>query len=344
MVHPAIFHMLNTYIVKAQDRRLALCQVCKNRVGMSTDFYQQDRRGRWRRGNTMTADRAPRRRSTIIIGAVIAALVLAGGVFAGFRLINGGTDAALSATQSYCTAITHQNYTGAYAQLAPALQAQISQPAYVAAMRALDNQRGNASSCHATTTKQSGSLIKIGATISRLKSGKENNTLTYAQTNSAWKLSQTPDVAVMPLTSVYAFCQQLQNAKFSQAYTALTQHFQQASGPLATFVNDSTSSVNITGAIDGCHLQQIDLSNAGQTATVHFGIDFAHFINLPSQIVTVQNGTSTWKIDQMQFTAAGVSLPFPLPLTTVQNAISILQQICSLAPTNQLCTIVDLLP
>jgi len=323
----------------------ALRHVCfKNRVDMSTDFYQQDRRGRWRRSSTMTADRAPRKRSTIIIGGVIGFLVLAIGIFAGFRIINAGTDAAFGATQNYCAQITHQNYSAAYAQLVPALQAQISQPAYVAAMQALDHQRGNATSCRATNTKQAGSLIHVGATINRMKTGKETNTLTFAQSNSSWKLSQAPDVAIMPLASVYAFCLQLQHAKFGDAYTMLTSHFQQASGPLTTFVNDSTSSVQITGAIDGCHLQQIGMSSDGHTATIHFGIDFAHFINLPSQIVTVQRDTSAWKIDQMQFTAAGVSLPFPLPLTTIQNAIGILKQICSLAPPNALCTVVNLLP
>jgi hypothetical protein len=292
----------------------------------------------------MTADRAPRKRSTMIIGAGIGCLVLAIGIFAGVRLINAGTDAAVSATQDYCTQITHQNYTAAYAHLTPALQGLISQPAYVAAMRALDHQRGNATSCRATNTNQSGSFIHVGATINRQKTGKETNTLTYAQSNGSWKLSQAPDVAIMPLASVYTFCQQLQHATFGDAYTMLTPHFQQASGPLATFVKDSTSSVQITGAIDGCHLQQIGMSGDGHTATIHFGIDFAHFVNLPSKIVTVQHDTSAWKIDQMQFTAAGVSLPFPLPLTTIQNAINILKQICSLAPPNAVCTVVNLLP
>ncbi len=305
---------------------------------MSSDFYQQDRRGRWRRTAAVQADAAERRkRLPLWIGAAVAVvLVVAGAAFVIVRA-NSGPQAIAS---RYCQAIMHQDYAGAYSLFASSFQGLVSAEAYAASMRALDSQRGVVTHCSVGTVGQASATDLL----SRAKGGTETARLQFANGSNSG-LTAAPDLAVMPLAATYQFCQSLASSDFGGAYNRLSANFQQSAGPSNVFQDDARASVQVTGAVKGCHLQDVYLSGNARSATVKFGIDFERFTNMPAQISAIGTDAATaWHVDSMNFTAAGVSLPFPLPLTKVRNVLNILKTICSLAPPNQVCTIIDAIP
>lgn len=324
----------------------------------SHDFYTQDSDGAWHRTTEMHADaptQAPysatapvaapppppvahaapqRRRLVLLIAAGVVALVviITATVMA---LANRPTPQGVAGT--YCQALTKQQYTNLYGMFTSAMQQQISSPAFVASMQALDHERGVVTQCSVGTVQNS----QVALTLHRQKGGTDIDTLSF-DANDA--LRAAPDVAVPPLAVTYTFCQSLESGDYGGAYGQISKGFQNYSGSSSTFQSDAQNSIKVTGAIKACHLQQVALSNGGYSATIGFGIDFARFINMPAQIVAVTDSSGAWHVDQMHFTAAGISLPFPLPLSKIQNVIDILKNICNLAPPNNLCTIIQALP
>ncbi len=230
-------------------------------------------------------------------------------------------------------------------QRLPLFSGQVSAAAYVASMHALDNQFGTVTQCAAGSVQQNGTTATLPVTLTRQHAGAQTSTLQLTQAGTAWAIAVAPDAGTLPLATVYQFCQHLQRADYGSAYQGLSAGFQQAAGSARAFQDDARASAQMTGAVTACHLQQVQVSNNGRSATIKFGIDFARFTNMPAQSNAIADPVSgVWHVDQMNFTAAGMSLPFPLPLTQVQNVINVLKTICNLAPPNQICTIVEAIP
>jgi hypothetical protein len=322
----------------------------------SPDFYTQDSDGSWHRSSEMHADTTsptpypasapvaapplpvaralPQRRLLLLIGAGLVAVVV---IITATMLALAHRTTPQGVAGTYCQSLTKQQYTSLYGMFTSALQQQISSPAFTASMRALDNQRGVVTQCSVGTVQNN----RVALTLHRQKGGTDIETLAF-DANDA--LQAAPDVAVPSLVATYNFCQSLENGDYTGAYHQISSGFQNYSGPPATFQSDAQASIQVTGAIKACHLQQVALNNGGHSATIGFGIDFARFTNMPAQVVAVTDSAGTWHVDQMHFTAAGISLPFPLPLSKVQNVINVLKTICNLTPPNNLCTIIQALP
>jgi hypothetical protein len=324
----------------------------------SQDFYTQDSDGTWHHTAEMhsgtttaqplysspapvaapppphVAQAASQRRRLLLIGSGIVAVVVIIAATA-FALAHRTTPQGVANT--YCQSLTKQNYTGLYGMFNAAMQQQISSPAFTASMRALDGERGVVTQCSVGTVQNNA----VALTLHRQKGGTDIDTLAF-DANDA--LRAAPDVAVPPLAVTYTFCQSLESGNYAGAYGQISSGFQSYSGPSATFQSDAQNSIKVTGAIKACHLQRVALGNGGRSATIGFGIDFARFTNMPAEIVAITDNSGAWHVDQMHFTAAGISLPFPLPLSKVQNVINILKTICNLTPPNNLCTIIEALP
>lgn len=319
-------------------------------MSTSTDYYTKDDQGQWRPTKTVNLEEQERKQKQQhrlrLIAAIALALVVVvgGGTFAIVSIVAGPANATLAAAKTYCADLKNQDYVGVYNLLGPALHTQESQAAFMASERAIDNQRGTVTSCQAKSAQSTDSGMTATISITRQHISATTTKLDYDQGTGSWKLSSLPDTAIAPLTTVYLFCNELQSTNFGKSFAYLSPHFQQASGGIQTFLSNAAGSVNITGAIKACHLQQTFFNKDNTSVVVKFGIDFDRFINLPSQVTLVQDVHTLWKVDSMQFTAAGQSLPFPLPLSTVQNILDILKSICSLAPPNAICDFINLFP
>jgi hypothetical protein len=311
---------------------------------MSTDFYTEGRDGSWQHTSDVHAARAQRRKRLpfLIAGGLAAVLVITASAL--FFVTRAGASPQAVAG-SYCQGLARQNYGATYNLFAASFHSQVPADAYAASMRALDNQFGPVTQCRTGSMQQNGTTATLAVTVTRRHAAAQSETLHLTQASNGWGLAAAPDAGTLPLVAVYQFCQRLQAGDYGGAYQVLSANFQQSAGPSGTFQDDARASVQITGAITGCRLQQVQLSNNGRSATITFGIDFARFVNMPAQINAIADPVSgVWRVDQMNFTAAGLSLPFPLPLTKVQNVINILKTICSLAPPNQVCTIIEAIP
>lgn len=310
---------------------------------MESDFSTNDGQGQWRHTTEVIEERtSPRQKLPIFIGAALAVILVATAALV-FFVAHNANNSPQAVANRYCTALLHQDYTSAYGMFTAQFRAQVPAAAYITSSQVIDMQRGNVTRCATANMRQRNTTATLQATMTRQKAGAEAETLPLAQDSGTWDLARAPDATLLPLATVYQFCQALQEPHFGSAYQWLSPQFVQSEGSPNTFLSDATSSVQLTGAVQGCHLQEVRLSGNAQQATIKFGIDFVRFTNMPAQISVVANGAG-WQVDQMNFTAAGFSLPFPLPIAKVENVIGILKTICALAPPNQVCTIIQLLP
>ncbi len=273
------------------------------------------------KGNIM--GRRDLRRIALIAGGVVVALALIGGIA---LAVQRATNAAspLDVAQAYCQAIKAQNYSKAYGNFAQNVQAQIPQAVYPAAAQAEDAARGNVTACSfgKTTTSQSGTSATLAATVTRAKTGAASYTWQFAQSGSAWKLSQAPDDALVPFATVLRYCNDIQTNQLDAAYQLLSSDEQQSVGQAATFKTDMQGTLQYAGAFGGCHLQAIAPAKDGASATIGLAMDFANFKNTPAQMVVLYPTTTTpAQIDSATVKVVGLDVPFPVPVSELQQLL-----------------------
>ena len=137
------------------------------------------------------------RRGLWITCGVIAAVVLVVCVGAGIFIaataggaIRNVAGAAIT-TASFCTAEETQQYTNAYNQLSPNMQARISLESFTQASQTHDQQDGKVTNCTTSSsggaTRINNSTATIGLEVTR-GSSTSTGTITLVDTSSGWKI------------------------------------------------------------------------------------------------------------------------------------------------------------
>ncbi len=268
-----------------------------------------------------------RGRMFAIIGAVIALILVSGGI--AYAFMRGGvfTQATASDTvKSYCTDLTAQQYSQAYSLFNADTQKLLTQGDYVNAAQALDTIGGKVSACAATSSvlAKDGKSATVTTSLTRAGS-KTAQTATFAlaQSGTTWRFSQLPDAQLVPLATFTTYCTDLRLNQLPAAFAMESTALQQSYGAVADFESAMQQSVGITGAIAACHPQAVTVAAAG--AALQFSIDFSNFQNVPAEAKLVAVSGGTYQVDEFDIGVAGNNVPYPVPGNLISSILQLLQ-------------------
>lgn len=264
--------------------------------------FAPDVRPRQRRGGRLLA----------ILGVIVILLagLIAAAVFILPRTAQGG--AALAA-QGFCDAVTKQDYAKTYTYFGPPVQQLIPQNAYVDIAKAIDDRQGKATKCAlgGVTTSKDGKTATVTGTITR-SAGNTSVGLVFMQYGSTWKLAQTPDLALLPLTTTYVFCRDLQFQQYDDAFKQLSADFQKSVGSAKNLGQLLGPVQQLVGPLTDCSAQGFQLGTDKVSGTVPGAIDFQKIQNVPTQVSVIATSDGSWKISGLTIDVVGNPVTLPI--------------------------------
>ncbi len=215
----------------------------------------------------------------------------------------------LTAAYEFCQNLEAQNYPAAYSFLAPNMQAQVTEPAFLFILPTADRLQGHVTACNVTGVSTSGGAVTVQSTVVRSIIGGQPSTVHLVQIGGLWKIDQSPDPLLLPAATGYYFCQDLKAQNYNGAYQLMSSGAQAKLGSPITLALLLGVSTVLTGNVTGCEVTSVAFNNA-QSVTFHSTLSFQRFPNTPSQVIEVLQG-SQWRVDRLTIFIA--SLPVNIP-------------------------------
>lgn len=237
--------------------------------------------------------------AVLVVVALIAGIVYVGRHGGALKLGGGGTTGATTsgavlAAQGYCAALQQNDATKQYSYFSAALQAQIPNATYTAIAADVAKQEGAVTICQVgqATPSADGRSSAVAVTVTR-QNGSTAVTTTggtpatqaltwqFAQTGSAWQLTQMPDATLLPRATIFNYCNAVQPGNYASAYTLFTAAMQTALVSATDYTavshdidaNDghatACGTTSVTAAADGSATAQLALTRKhAETDTV----------------------------------------------------------------------------
>ncbi|MBA3826863.1 MAG: hypothetical protein H0X24_23590 [Ktedonobacterales bacterium] len=270
---------------------------------------------------------APNRRRLFLIGGIaLVVLALIGSL--AFVAVRAATPSdAQSVAQNYCAAAKAQNYPKAYTYFAPGLQGALDAVAYPAGAGAVDAISGKLTACklgklHVTPD---GKAATLSVSVTRQKVGSQAFVWQFAQVKTGtWQFTAAPDAAVVSLTLATLYCTDVHANKLTEAFNLLTAAAQQSAGDAAQFTQDMQQTSKVVGGLQRCQLQKLIPSKDGKTNAIKLGIWFGNVQNVPAEIDVQPQADGTAKISSVNVYVANNPLPYPPPVTLLQQILQLL--------------------
>lgn len=135
---------------------------------------------------------APRRAGrwgglAIVLGA-LAGIAICAAAFGVLTLVNGRAVSPDGAAQALCADIQSQNYTAAYALLAPPLQHEGTAQQFALSQQQLDDMRGKVTACVYTIASSDSAQASLTLTVTRGQSGATAGAVHFQYLSNAWKV------------------------------------------------------------------------------------------------------------------------------------------------------------
>jgi hypothetical protein len=217
----------------------------------------------------------------------------------------------LTSAFEFCQDLKAQNYAAAYSFLAPSLQSQVTEPAFLFILPTADRLQGHVTACNVTGVSSSGGAVTVQSTVVRSIIGGQPSTVHLVQIGGLWRIDRSPDPLLLPAATGYYFCQDLKARNYNGAYQLMSSSAQRKLGSPTTLALLLGTSTVLTGNVTACQVTSVAFNNA-QSVTFHSTLSFQHFPNTPSQVNEVLEG-SQWKVDRLTIFIAG--LPVNIPAT-----------------------------
>lgn len=260
----------------------------------------------------------PLRLVLIAVGAVLAAVIVLGGVLLlshrGGLSLGSPTPGSLTAANSYCAALKSQDYTKAYSLYSSGTQSLVPQESFAPVAQLIDTRSGKVTACtadKATVAKDGKSAVVTGSLTRGTTTASKFSWQWSVTSAGTWQLSQVPDVTLIPLMTGYRFCGYLKAQQYDEAYGLLSANFQKGVGSADDLKNDLSQVAALTGPFTGCVLQQFTMATDGKTASLNAGADFGNFPNVPAKFALVADVSGLWKIDTLTLTILGNPVDLP---------------------------------
>jgi hypothetical protein len=246
----------------------------------------------------------------VIVGILVVLLATGAGI--GY-VIFGPQIGALAAARDFCQHVEQKNYAAAYNAFTPDLQQRVPRAAFLAISTRADALEGPVIGCSengidVSSDRQSAT---IHAVVTRTLQGQSHEDLVLSYQSGRWQIAEPPDPLLLPLTTAYFFCQDLEQQKYQAAYGLLSLSTQAKVGNSLLFQTLFTASHIVTGNLKDCQVASVALSEDGQQLTIASALMFQHFPSLTAQLVEVEESPSTWAVQKLTISALGVSLNVP---------------------------------
>jgi len=255
----------------------------------------------------------PRRRGRRILVAVgIVMLLLAAAAGAGY-LVFSPQIGALLAARAFCQEVEQHQYTAAYSDFTPDLQQRVPRAAFVTISTRGDALEGPVIGCSlsgvdVTSDRQN---VVINSVVTRSLQGQTHQDLDLTLLGGHWKIAQPPDPLLLPLTTAYLFCTDLEQQNYTAAFGLLTIQTQAKVGNSLLFQGIFTASHFVTGNLKDCQVASATFSANQQQVLVASTLVFQHFPSLTSQVVLSQDTPGAWAVQRLALTVLGFSVDVP---------------------------------
>ncbi|MBF6589117.1 MAG: hypothetical protein IVW57_01135 [Ktedonobacterales bacterium] len=251
-----------------------------------------------------------RRRVARVLALVFGAVAVAGGV--GYLVFAPQIGALLTA-RNFCLAVEHQQYTNAYGFFSPDLRQRVPLDAFTTISTRGDALQGRVTDCSASgvAVGDGRQSVIIQSVVTRSGSGQSRNDLHLLLLDGAWKIDEAPDPLLLPLTSAYAFCQDLKTQSYDAAFRLLSLATQTKLGNSVAFQAVLGASSIVTGGLKDCQVTAVALSANRQALTIQSTAIFERFPSLSTELDEVQNSPGEWRVDRLTLFILGATVRIP---------------------------------
>jgi hypothetical protein len=175
----------------------------------------------------------------------------------------------LTTAYEFCADLKRQQYPGAYGYLAPQVQGQVPQDAFVYILQGADGLYGKVTACDvgSVETADNGATVIVHSTLVRTRQSQASDVY-VGSSGDAWKITRSPDPLLVPLTTAYEFCQDLRSQAYATAYGYLGSGVQ-GQVPSDAFAYILQGADGLYGKVTGCTVSAVEVTNGGGDILVH---------------------------------------------------------------------------
>ncbi len=243
---------------------------------------------------------------------VIIVVVLGAAAGIGYAVFSPQIGALLVA-RGFCQQVEQQHYAAAYQDFAPDLQQRVPRAAFLAISSRADTLEGPVIGCSVagidvSSDRQS---VVVHSVISRSLQGQSHEDLALSYESGQWVIAEPPDPLLLPLTTAYFFCQDLEQQQYSTAYGLLSVQTQAKVGNSLLFEGIFTASHVVTGNLKDCQVASATLGANGQQLSIASTLVFQHFPSLSAQLVEVEESPGEWAVDKLALSVLSFSIDVP---------------------------------
>lgn len=220
---------------------------------------------------------------------------------------------ALLAARGFCQDIEQHQYAAAYAYFTPDLRQRIPQDAFETISARGDTLEGPVIGCSINGIDVSSDRqnVVIYSVVTRSVQGQTRQDLDLSLQAGQWKIAEPPDPLLLPLTTAYLFCQDLEQQNYTAAFGLLSIQTQAKVGNSLLFQGIFTASHVLTGNLQDCQVASVSTSASQQQVTVASTLVFQHFPSIASQVMLTEDSPGSWAVQRMALTVLGFTVTVP---------------------------------